>query len=456
MNQITPTQIKSVQDKYKCFEDDHKLVIVHGKVFFLSKYVDDNGDTVIEWATKKSKDDEWADRKVPAIVNTRGVDQIKMLNMTDLMLEGEHRTYDIAAAPRFKNVIFKPNTVTSMGYNLWTGFPVVPIKRDISPFVDFMKHIINDDDTVSAILDWFADMYQNPHLKPDWAIILRGDKGAGKNTIEEMLGRELLDRSNYFRTSDTTKLFGRFNGHLATNLLLVGQEIVWNGKKEMDSTLKEMVTEKTRSLEKKGVDTITIDNYTRIYLTSNADWVVPASGKDERRYLVVNVARSAYVDFNKLWDWYNNGGKEALMHEMLHRDLNYFNRHKAPSTKGLQEQLIHSLVGVEQFVYEALTDGVFGLRSEKVQTSTAGQIVDTAFRCRATELYKLYLSLNKDDRITQKEFGTKIKMLLRIKSTGRVDGVTTYQLPPISDAIITFEQQTGINIEIDPDHDWQT
>jgi hypothetical protein len=452
MSRFDAAQIKLVQDQYKLFENDHKHVTVNTKTFFLSKYVDDNGDTVIEWASKKSKDDEWADRKVPAIVNIRGVDQIKMLNMTDLMLEGEHRTYGIAAAPRYKNVIFKPNMTTSMGYNLWTGFPVVPTKGNITPFVDFMKQIINDDDTVHAILNWFADMYQNPHLKPDWAIILRGDKGAGKNTIEEMLGRGLLDRSNYFRTSDTTKLFGRFNSHLATNLLLVGQEIVWSGKKEMDSTLKEMVTEKTRSLEKKGVDTITVDNYTRIYLTSNADWVVPASGKDERRYLVVNVTRSAHVDFNKLWDWYNSGGKEALMHEMLNRDLSHFNRHKAPSTKGLQEQLAHSLFGVERFVYEALMDGVFALRSEKV----SAPIVDTSLRCKSTAMYKSYCSLNRDDRITQKEFGTKVKKLLGIKSTARVDGATAYQLPPISNAVVAFEKQTGITIEIDPDHDWQT
>ena len=78
----------------------------------------------------------------------------------------------------------------------------------------------------------------------------------------------------------------------------------------------------------------------QILLASNEKWVVPA-GQDERRYFILDVSRSRVSDkayFNKLWGQLENGGYEAMLYDLLARDISKFEHRYAPVTSGLMEQ----------------------------------------------------------------------------------------------------------------------
>ena len=68
-------------------------------------------------------------------------------------------------------------------------------------------------------------------------------------------------------------------------MLLQADEAYWAGAKSSEGALKDLLTNDTITIERKGVDAYTAPNYTRVLFTSNDDFVVPAS-LDERRFAV--------------------------------------------------------------------------------------------------------------------------------------------------------------------------
>ncbi|MBL7405596.1 hypothetical protein INQ30_24975, partial [Escherichia coli] len=118
------------------------------------------------------------------------------------------------------------------------------------------------------------------------ALVMRGKMGTGKTKIGEAIGS--LFPSHYFLVDDARYVTGNFNAHMASCLLLQAEEAVWAGDKNAEGRLKSLVTAKTQMIESKGVDPIRLDNFVRLLMTSNEDWVIPA-GKDERRFCVLDI-----------------------------------------------------------------------------------------------------------------------------------------------------------------------
>ena len=85
--------------------------------------------------------------------------------------------------------------------------------------------------------------------------------------------------------------------HMATCLFLQADEAVSAGDKHAEGRLKGLVTSTVEMIEAKGVDPVKVDNHLRLMMTSNSDWVVPA-GKDERRFAIFDVGRTAHNVMN--------------------------------------------------------------------------------------------------------------------------------------------------------------
>ena len=57
--------------------------------------------------------------------------------------------------------------------------------------------------------------------------------------------------------------------------MLVLTEGFWAGSHEAESVLKALIMEPEIAIERKGVDVRFVPSYTRVMMTSNAEWVVP-------------------------------------------------------------------------------------------------------------------------------------------------------------------------------------
>lgn len=259
----------------------------------------------------------------------------------------------------FKTLGFVPGREVTDCYNLWRGFACEARKGDCSLYLAHVKDNIcsGNEEHYEYLLSWMARTVQKLAAQGEVAVVLRGRKGAGKGVFVHEFGK-VLGR-HYMAISDAKHLVGSFNSHLRDCILLFADEAFYAGDKRHESNLKTLITEETRPIEAKGVDVVTAPNYTRLVIASNDKWVVPVD-MDERRFLVLDVNDKKMQDhkyFGAIRKQMETGGREALLHVLLSRDIAEFEVRLAPGSEALQEQKAFSRTPEEMWWYERLMDG---------------------------------------------------------------------------------------------------
>lgn len=289
----------------------------------------------------------------------KGADgKIKPISWANAWLQNRHRR-------SYRGIEFYPDPNGEQGtpqyLNLWSGFAVEP-KAKANGYAIFKDHLINnvcrgDPSLFNWLFGFFAHMVQRPRERIGVALVMRGLMGSGKSKVGEVFG-SLFPR-HYFLVDDPRYVTGQFNAHMATCLLLQADEAVWAGDKAAEGRLKGLVTSPIQQIEAKGIDPIRLKNYVRLIMTSNEDWVVPA-GKDERRFCVLDIdprCAQNHDYFREMDEQLDDGGREALLHDLLAFDLESVNLRQIPRTEALLEQKIRSLDSVESWWFERLQAG---------------------------------------------------------------------------------------------------
>lgn len=140
------------------------------------------------------------------------------------------------------------------------------------------------------LLDWLAAPLQSlyfkgKHLKMGTAIVLHGDEGAGKGTLERIV--KLLYGSWNVAVLGQNALESRFHEQLVDKLFVVANEVICstNRSSETQNLLKPWVTDDEIPLEAKHKAATKVPNRFNIIFTSNDEKPVIVSKKD-RRYTV--------------------------------------------------------------------------------------------------------------------------------------------------------------------------
>jgi hypothetical protein len=97
-----------------------------------------------------------------------------------------------------------------------------------------------------------------------------------------------------------------------------------------------------------------------VYDPASADWVIPA-GADARRFFVLNASAAHKQDrkyFRKIVYQMENGGREALLYLLLHRDLSGFNVGAVPQTDALATQKAFTRRGIDRLIEQICHDGI--------------------------------------------------------------------------------------------------
>jgi len=256
-----------------------------------------------------------------------------------------------------------------MYFNTWEGFACEPKKGSWRRTKKHIWRILcNRDKTkFKYFIKWIAWAVQNPGTRAEVAVIFKGKKGAGKGFIFTQLvnifGRHGVAIAN------REHLTGKHNAHLYGTSFLFADEAYYPGDKEVEGVLKNIITEPGLALEPKFKDLKINRNCLHIGMSTNSDWVIPAS-EDERRYFINKVdetyakgqtsdnIREAY--FSKLWGEMTNGGKEAMLFDLLKIDLKGWHpRNNIPETDELKNQIEMSLPLIKKSVLQILEEGMF-------------------------------------------------------------------------------------------------
>jgi hypothetical protein len=295
-------------------------------------------------------------------------ESVKKMEAFKVWLEWEgRRTYS--------RVVFAPGRTTPKDtYNLFRGWPYQPKQGDWSLLRTHLYENIceSNDEYFDWAMTWLAHLFQHPDQKPGSTFVVTGKKGTGKSTLFDYVNKALGRHG--ITVSQRKQIVGQFNGHLATTLLMVCEEAFWAADPQAEGVLKDMITNKSVLIEKKGYDPIQSNNYTRLALISNNDWVVPASLKDERRFFVLRCSDARQGDlpfFGALREQMENGGIEAMIYELMNykpasKD-GFSILFKPPVTSHLQNQQVESLTGVQKFMLELVKSGLYQTHDDKVQ-----------------------------------------------------------------------------------------
>jgi len=260
---------------------------------------------------------------------------------------------------QYKTIVFAPGREVKDSYNLWKGFACEARPGVIDKYLAHLRDNICSGNPVHSeyLINWMARCVQKPDTPGEVAVVLRGRMGTGKGVLVKAFGS--LWGRHFLQVSDSKHLVGSFNAHLRDCVVLFADEAFYAGDKKHEAILKTMVTEETIMIEGKGVDAEAAPNFVHLMMASNGDWVVPA-GADERRYFMLDVGDGNMQDkayFKAIHQELDNGGREALLHFLMTRDLTGFDVRQFPKTVALQEQKLLSLDTEEAWWYDKLQDG---------------------------------------------------------------------------------------------------
>lgn len=253
-------------------------------------------------------------------------------------------------------------------YNTWKGFAVERQmevdERGHVALAAFLNHIYENICARSVaqfqqFIGFFAHMVQKPEEKPRIALVIKGEKGVGKNAVVGTIGSLL--GAHYTLAASRRYLTGNFNSYLENSLLLVLDEAYWAGDHEAEATLKDLVTGETHHIERKGHEPYKIQNYTRVVIIGNAEWVAPAT-HDERRFLVLLAGNGRKQDtafFGAMLEGLRQHGGLGLLLEYLSDPAHLvgLDLDTPVKTEGLLGQKHQSLQPLEQWWHASLAEG---------------------------------------------------------------------------------------------------
>ncbi|WP_353647031.1 DUF5906 domain-containing protein [Mesorhizobium sp. WSM2240] len=352
----------------------------------------------------------------------------------------------------YSEIVFDPTrNAPRTALNLWTGWAVEPDPdASCDLILAHIRDVLANGDRTHAryIVGWLADLVQNPGRKPGVALVFKGGKGAGKDTLAVIL-RRIVGKRHVAHVTRSDALTQRFNAPFATALLVHVEDSFWSGAQDKKGTLQALITSETMPIEKKGVDTVEVDSFLRMFMTTNESWAVPAT-HDERRYAVFDVSDSRMEDkayFNALYSEIEGDGPAGFLAHLLDVDLSDFNVRDVPQTEALRDQKLNTLRGVERWWFEFLHNGDVGEFEDWEETVTVER---DDIRGR----YESFVRENRHqgDAVNSTQFGIELhKMLPGLgESRPRVDGKPgprLYVIPPLAECRKAFGDWLGAPVD---------
>jgi hypothetical protein len=239
--------------------------------------------------------------------------------------------------------------------NLWKPFPI--LKTPLNPVVDTSKiyNFINTllGECAEYVLNWLAHVVQKPARKTEVCILLYGSQGCGKSTIGEYMLRKIIGLDKMIITSKADKMFGRFV-NTQGKLLAVLNEASGKDTFNICDILKDAITCTTTEQEKKGIDAITITDYTNyIFTTNNINSVkVP---EDDRRFMPIEINEELKNNVAYFKELYADLDNEEIMRkfyeELMKRPLENFNPSRdRPVTELMKDMMNMNKNCIKQFI----------------------------------------------------------------------------------------------------------
>lgn len=260
-----------------------------------------------------------------------------------------------------RGLVFAPEQIVEGAENLWRGWGVEESDQDWSILREQLFYLCNKDEALfEYMLSWCAYCVQNPGEVAVVVPVFTGAQGIGKSMFWSAFARLFGVHGKHITSQSLVG--GRFNAFVADACFILFDEVLWGGDKAAAGALKNLASEETITLERKGKDAIMIRNRAKFVICSNNPWAAPIE-RTNRRFLPIHVedemkqGRDFYAKVAAACaDRRVLGG---MLRDLRRRDLTGFDLHNLPN-EGLRssvEQLARGLDPVETWWLECLDSG---------------------------------------------------------------------------------------------------
>jgi hypothetical protein len=369
--------------------------------------------------------------------------------------------------------------------NLWEGFAVGPKLGEWGKLRSHLLHVVcsGNRDHAAYLLNWMARLVQRPGEHGQVCIVLIGLEGCGKSLIGQVLCRILGQHS--LAISAPEHLVGRFNLHLRDCCFLLADEVSANANKKQAGALRALITEPTLTIEGKFQNASQSPNYLHVLMTANPGWVIPAS-MEARRFCAFDVSPRYIGDhgyFDAMWKELEAGGLEALLHDLLARDISGFNVRNFPKTAALNDQKKLSLEAFASWWADVLDRGYvfnskygFGRLFTTWFETISMDLLHAAYseyhrqhrtqdrRLSREKLGEFFTSIGAqhtqprnviigEERSDQPDDGSLIPLSRPTARLIRADRARAYRFGDLKTARAAFTGKTGLEVDWGPDED---
>lgn len=160
-------------------------------------------------------------------------------------------------------------------------------------YVDAFRELVavntsRNNQHTTYVLNYIADILQHPFRCPRVALLFIGNQGAGKDTLWEFIGSELLGSLYYSDYETNEQFFAPHDTGRQEKFLVKLQEADPNFCRKNSSALKGLITSPTHKFNPKGKTEFIRKNYMRLILTTNKGNPLELEQSDRRWVPFVN------------------------------------------------------------------------------------------------------------------------------------------------------------------------
>ena len=194
--------------------------------------------------------------------------------------------------------------------NTFRPSSIKPISGDEGPWLDFMDKLVTDSGDRRELMRWCATLIARPDIKMFYGVLLISEiQGVGKSTLGEKILTPLVGATNASSPGESQIVDSPFNEWLAHKRLAVVHEIYAGHSSKAYDKLKSAIAETTITVNKKYVDSYSLDNWVHIFACSNSFRALKLTTED-RRWLVPRVTKKKqpYSYWKEINRWLSIGG----------------------------------------------------------------------------------------------------------------------------------------------------
>ncbi|MBC9033014.1 bifunctional DNA primase/polymerase [Sphingomonas sp. JC676] len=188
--------------------------------------------------------------------------------------------------------------------NTFKPSDVVAVEGDPSPFVDFVSHLVPNEEERDHLLKMMAYVVRNPGRKLGHALLMRTrEQGVGKSMLASIWSA-LVGEHNARKTT-SSELESAYQGFLPGHLLIVCEELNVGKGHKIYNDLKDLITGETALVNEKFLRQRIWPNYATFVFLTNLDVPILIEDKDRRFFYIDSPASRRdpgyYAEFSAWW-----------------------------------------------------------------------------------------------------------------------------------------------------------